>query len=101
MSNKRIHLSANQIYEKDFKNGMRGYNQKDVDEFLDLVIQDYETFAHKIEQLKEENEQLKRYSEQPRTRTTSSNQQVNYDVLKRLSNLEKAVFGQRTNSADM
>lgn len=101
MASKRIHLSANEIFEKDFKTAMRGYKQEDVDEFLDLIIKDYETFTQQIDKLKQEVEQLKRHSEQPRTRSSATNPQVNYDVLKRLSNLEKAVFGQRSNSVDM
>jgi|SRR5690625_1501035 len=101
MANNRIHLSANEIFEKDFKTAMRGYKQEEVDEFLDLIIKDYETFTQRIDKLHQELEQLKKHGEQPRSRATSSNQQVNYDVLKRLSNLEKAVFGQRSNSVDM
>src|SRR5690625_4986560 len=101
MATNRIHLSANEIFEKDFKTAMRGYKQEDVDEFLDLIIKDYETFQQQIDKLKQENEQLTRHGDQPRARASSNNQQVNYDVLKRLSNLEKAVFGQRSNSIDM
>lgn len=97
MSVNRIQLTANDILEKDFKKQVRGYNEADVDEFLDIIIKDYETFAKEIERLKQENERFKRSAEQqPRSRmTTNSTPQVNYDVLKRLSNLEKAVFGQK------
>ena len=42
-----------------------------------------------------ENETLRSRSEQPRKRVTTSNHQVNYDILKRVSNLEKAVFGKK------
>ncbi len=38
---------------------MRGYNQDEVDRFLDLVIKDYETFHQMIEQLQQENTRLK------------------------------------------
>lgn len=104
MSLNRIQLSGKDILEKDFKTGMRGYNQEEVDEFLDTIIQDYDIFAQVIDQLKQENEQLqqenerlrKNSTEQPtRKRTPQQNTQVNYDVLKRLSNLEKAVFGKK------
>lgn len=47
------------IVEKDFKKVMRGYDQHEVDEFLDDVIKDYETYASMIETLREENERLK------------------------------------------
>lgn len=90
-------LSAKDIYEKDFKSEFRGYSQKEVDEFLDVIIQDYDAFQQEIERLAQENERLKRTSseQQTRTRTPQPATQVNYDVLKRLSNLEKEVFGKK------
>ncbi|WP_407268655.1 cell division regulator GpsB [Radiobacillus sp. PE A8.2] len=91
----RLKLSGKDILEKNFKTGMRGYNQEEVDEFLDVVIQDYEVFQQEIERLKQENERLKKQTDQSRTRPTASNHQVNYDILKRVSNLEKAVFGKK------
>ncbi|MFC4022980.1 cell division regulator GpsB [Oceanobacillus longus] len=96
MSLNRVQLSGKDILEKDFKTAMRGYNQEEVDEFLDAVIQDYDIFKQEIERLQAENEKLKKNPvEQPRTRAPQPNTQVNYDVLKRLSNLEKAVFGKK------
>lgn len=90
----RIKLSENDIYEKEFKTAMRGYNQVEVDEFLDVVIQDYQVFMQEIEKLQNEIERLKKTSE-TRPRSPKQNQQVNYDILKRLSNLEKEVFGKK------
>ncbi|MBM7569870.1 cell division regulator GpsB [Aquibacillus albus] len=95
MSIDRIQLNAKDILEKNFKTSMRGYNQEEVDEFLDVVIQDYENYQQEIDRLKQENDRLKKQTDQSRTRTTTSNHQVNYDILKRLSNLEKAVFGKK------
>ncbi|MUK87303.1 cell division regulator GpsB [Ornithinibacillus sp. L9] len=101
MSPSRVQLTGKDILEKDFKTAMRGYNQEEVDEFLDVVIQDYEAFQQEIERLKQENEQLKKHTvEQPRTRSANTNHQVNYDILKRLSNLEKAVFGNKFANAE-
>ncbi|WP_226034728.1 cell division regulator GpsB [Aquibacillus saliphilus] len=94
MNLERVQLNGKDILEKSFKTGIRGYNQEEVDEFLDTVIQDYEVLHQEIERLKQENERLKKTSEPSRSRPTSTNQ-VNYDVLKRLSNLEKAVFGKK------
>ena len=88
-------LTTKDILDKNFKTAMRGYNQEEVDQFLDLIIQDYEFFNQTIEQLTKENEMLKARSEQPRKRVTTSNHQVNHDILKRVSNLEKAVFGKK------
>ncbi len=94
----QVHLTSKDILDKDFKTAMRGYNQEEVDEFLDLIIQDYDLFKQEINRLQQENEQLRKTStEKPKARSvqTAPNHQVNYDVLKRLSNLEKAVFGKK------
>ncbi|MFC4404392.1 cell division regulator GpsB [Gracilibacillus xinjiangensis] len=87
-------LNGKDILEKNFKTSMRGYNQEEVDEFLDTIIQDYEYFQQEVNRLRTENDRLKKNSE-TRLRSTPSNHQVNYDILKRLSNLEKAVFGRK------
>lgn len=101
MTINRIQLTETNILEKEFKKSMRGYNEEDVDEFLDVIIKDYEAFTEEINRLKQENERFRKSME--RTSTRSTNQptaptQVNYDVLKRLSNLEKAVFGPKNNN---
>ncbi|UOQ47614.1 cell division regulator GpsB [Gracilibacillus caseinilyticus] len=88
-------LNGKDILEKNFKTAMRGYHQEEVDEYLDVIIQDYEYFQDEIARLQQENERLKRQAEHTRIRPTTSNHQVNYDILKRLSNLEKAVFGKK------
>lgn len=95
MSGELNQLSAKEILDKNFKTSMRGYNQEEVDAFLDVIIQDYEVFINQIDQLQQENNRLKKQSEQTKTRPSTSNHQVNYDILKRLSNLEKAVFGKK------
>jgi len=91
-------LTTKEILDKEFKTSMRGYNQEEVDAFLDVIIQDYEQLAKQITTLKEENERLRDDDDrtQPqRPRMQSTNHQVNYDILKRVSNLEKAVFGKK------
>ncbi|QFF98742.1 cell division regulator GpsB [Psychrobacillus glaciei] len=90
-------LKASEILEKEFKTGLRGYNQEEVDMFLDDIIQDYEAFEKQISQLQLENKQLKeeltevpkRVQQAPQTGAT------NFDILKRLSHLEKHVFGSK------
>ncbi|SHN19075.1 cell division regulator GpsB [Gracilibacillus kekensis] len=88
-------LNGKDILEKSFKTSMRGYNQEEVDEFLDVIIQDYEFFQQEIVRLQQENDRVKKQSDNTRIRPSTSNHQVNYDILKRLSNLEKAVFGKK------
>src|SRR5699024_6403889 len=95
MSTNQIQLNGKEILEKDFKTTMRGYNQDEVDEFLDIIINDYEKFQQQIEKLQLENERLKKRFDQPATRANQQNNQSNYDVLMRLSNLEKEVFGKK------
>lgn len=96
MSANEIKLNGKEILEKDFKTAMRGYNQDEVDEFLDIIINDYEKFQQQIEKLQLENDRLKKRIDQPVSRpSTQQNPQSNYDVLMRLSNLEKEVFGKK------
>ncbi len=101
MLSDKIKLTAKDILEKDFKTAMRGYKPEDVDQFLDLIIKDYEVFHQEIEDLRQENVKLKKQAE---TQTTRSAQPAppsvtpgttNFDILKRLSNLEKHVFGSK------
>lgn len=39
-----IIFSPKDIFEQEFKTSMRGYDRKEVDEFLDDVIKDYENY---------------------------------------------------------
>ncbi len=47
-------LTATDIHNKDFKRGFRGYNMDEVDEFLDLIINDYEKLCRENSKLKED-----------------------------------------------
>ncbi|MDT8859902.1 cell division regulator GpsB [Alkalihalobacillus sp. MEB130] len=100
MNQQNIRFTAKEILEKDFKTSMRGYNPDEVDKFLDSIIQDYELFQRKVEQLEQENAQLKREVKKlsDRSQRQAPAQTVgstNYDILQRLSNLEKKVFGSK------
>ncbi|MEA0552251.1 cell division regulator GpsB [Lysinibacillus irui] len=93
-----IKLTSKMILEKEFKKNFKGYNVEDVDSFLDEIIQDYETFEKVVAQLREENRQLKEEIDstpkrQPVASATAGT--TNFDILKRLSNLEKHVFGSK------
>lgn len=61
-----IIYSPKDIFEQEFKTSMRGFDKKEVDEFLDNVIKDYENFNAQIEALKAENEALKKAKFQAR-----------------------------------
>ena len=100
MLSDKIKLTAKDILEKDFKTAMRGYKPEDVDQFLDLIIKDYEAFHQEIEDLRQENTKLKKQAESQPARPVQPTPSVtpgttNFDILKRLSNLEKHVFGSK------
>lgn len=98
MISDKIKLTAKDILEKEFKTAVRGYKQEEVDKFLDLIIKDYETLHQEIESLQQENLRLKKQAEEPSRRSssqTSAAGTTNFDILMRLSNLEKHVFGNK------
>ena len=103
-----FNLTSDAILEKNFKIDTRGYRLKEVDQFLDLVIADYEHFytiirnlekekednLEQIINLKQEIRNLKTNAEIFKTASNNTNGNTsNLDVLKRLSRLEKVVYG--------
>lgn len=109
MYNERIYLTAQDILEKEFKIDARGYRPQEVDKFLDMVIRDYAEYNsiikkldNDIKNLNEDNNKLKqeiRYLKEQLeihcTKEDSSKSVTNVDLLKRISQLEKVVFGER------
>ncbi|MFE8702182.1 cell division regulator GpsB [Cytobacillus sp. FJAT-54145] len=94
----KVNLTAKDVLEKEFKTAMRGYKQEDVDKFLDLIIKDYEIFHQELEDLQQENLRLKKQLDDSSRRPSTAQQTAgttNFDILKRLSNLEKHVFGSK------
>ncbi|WP_035053056.1 cell division regulator GpsB [Carnobacterium pleistocenium] len=102
-------LTTKDILQKEFKQSMRGYSPTEVDEYLDEVIRDYESFNKELTQAKAENDRLlskideltkqasisqPNYSSQPNSTAT------NFDILKRLSNLERHVFGSKLDETE-
>lgn len=94
-----IKLNTKTILEKEFKSGMRGYNQEQVDLFLDDIIKDYQSFTKRIAELESENERLKmELTESEKRPATNNTGATNFDLLKRISHLEKHVFGSKLSS---
>lgn len=91
----KLQLTAQDIFNKEFKKSFRGYDPDDVDQFLDIIIQDYEMFKKEYEELLNENKRLKRQLEESRKQPQAPAGTTNFDILKRLSNLEKHVFGNK------
>lgn len=58
-------LTPVDIHNKDFARGFRGYNQEEVDDFLDQIVNDYEMLYRDNHQMKKEielnNKQLDQY----------------------------------------
>lgn len=104
-----IKFTAQDILHKQFKEKSigKGYDVDDVDSFLDDVIKDYDTFNKELSRLQDENDRLKAKVDElnrqvevgssigSTTPTPNSgiNNATNMDILKRLSNLERRVFG--------
>jgi DivIVA domain-containing protein len=92
-----IKLNSKIILEKEFKKAMKGYSIDQVDQFLDQIMEDYDAFEKIVTELRAENtrlkEQLQNAAKKPQPNQPLGN--TNFDILKRLSNLEKHVFGSK------
>ena len=105
MYKEKIILTPKDILEKEFKIDARGYRMQEVDKFLDIIMGDYTELFNTIERLDDEKEQLlndiMRLKQEIRTlktnievaKNSSSKEITNVDILKRLSQLEKMVYG--------
>ena len=99
-----IIFTAKDIFEQEFGREVRGYSKVEVDEFLDDVIKDYETYAALVKSLRQEIAELKgELSRKPESapvqteplEMTATTSMTNFDILKRLNRLEKEVFGKQ------
>ena len=108
MYNERIYLTPQEILDKEFKIDARGYRPQEVDKFLDMIIHDYTEFVtiikkqeKELHELASDNANLKNEIRRLRANieaaedgvSTSSKYVNNVDLLRRLSQLEKVVFG--------
>ena len=59
----QLNLTAKNIYEKEFKKSrVKGYSEDDVNDYLDLIIEDYmklDKLLTKLKELEIENQNLK------------------------------------------
>ncbi len=104
MYQNRITLKPQDILEKEFKIDTRGYRLKEVDQFLDVIIGDYEQFYDIINNLEKEKTDLMaeivNLKQELRNsklsmevvRNNESAEVSNVDVIRRLSQLEKLVY---------
>ena len=103
----RIMLTVKDIFDKEFKLDTRGYRPQEVDKFLDVVMRDYEEFiainkelTSEIRELTNDNIKLKQEIRNLKTKldilkenADSESGTNSVDVLRRLSNLEKIIYG--------
>ncbi|MBA4603136.1 DivIVA domain-containing protein [Thermoactinomyces mirandus] len=86
-------LTPEDIFNKDFKHVLRGYDIEEVNEFLDLVIQSYEDVLEENEYLKEQVKKLKKGGGKPFPgRSADPYDPIIKEILVRLEKLEKIVF---------
>ena len=103
-----IKFTPQDILHKQFKEKSigKGYDVDDVDSFLDDAIKDYDAFNKEVTRLQDENDRLKAKVDELNRQVevgssissrSAASQPVssatNMDILKRLSNLERRVFG--------
>ena len=104
MIDEKIQLTTQDILEKQFKIDARGYRPQEVDKYLDIIINDYaeydkllRKYDNELRNVLDENAKLK--SEIRNLKSTLSvaenNKGVtNVDILRRLGELEKIVYGE-------
>lgn len=106
MYQNKIELTPQDILEKEFKIDTRGYRLKEVDQYLDVIISDYEKFYSIINDLEKEKADLlgEIMNLKQEIRNIKMNAEIvrnnsdipevtNVDLLRRLSKLEKMVYG--------
>lgn len=103
-----ILLTPDMLYNWDFKMDARGYRPQEVDKVLDMVISDYQTFQRKV---KEKDEQIESMTNEildlkQKLRNAKANMDIvknsnhevtNVDLLRRISQLEKIIYGKDIN----
>ena len=112
MYQNRVKYTPNDILERRFKIDTRGYRLKEVDQFLDEIIGDYEQFLDIINGLEKEKTDLlsEIMSLKQELRNTKLNMEVaattnggevtNVDIMRRLSQLEKMVYSQKNSEEE-
>ena len=98
-----IVLSSDTLLNWDFKLDARGYRPQEVDKVLDIVINDYKTFARKEKEYKEKIDELNKQilDLKHQLRSANENMQIykssdkdisNLDLIRRVSQLEKIIY---------
>ena len=100
----KLHLSSQDILDKEFNVDFKGYSAAEVDSFLDMVLDDYQTYDEGIEELQNEIEGLKKEisklkadnleleSKQKVIDLANTTSYSSVDLLKRVARLEEEVY---------
>ena len=105
---KEILLNPDMLYNWDFKVDARGYRPQEVDKVLDMVISDYNAYnsmiREKDRQIDALNNQILELKQKLRNAKAnmdivknSERQVTNVDLLRRISELEKIIYGRNNN----
>lgn len=113
MYQNKISLMPQDILKKEFKIDTRGYRLKEVDQFLDVIIDDYEQFLNMINTLEKEKADLlaeimalkqelrnSKLSMEVVKNNVDNSEVTNVDIMRRLSQLEKMVYGLKSKSEE-
>ena len=99
MYQNKITLMPQDILEKDFKIDTRGYRLKEVDQFLDIINNLEKEKADLLAEIMNLKQELRnsKLSVEVAANSASHGEVTNVDVMRRLSNLEKMVYGSKQN----
>ena len=106
---KEILLNPEMLYNWDFKVDARGYRPQEVDKVLDMVISDYNAYnsmiREKDRQINALNNQIIELKQKLRNAKAnmdivknSERQVTNVDLLRRISELEKIIYGRNNDN---
>ena len=106
---KEILLNPDMLYNWDFKVDARGYRPHEVDKVLDMVISDYNAYnsmiREKDRQIDALNNQILELKQKLRNAKAnmdivknSERQVTNVDLLRRISELEKIIYGRNSDN---
>lgn len=103
----KLYLTQKELLEHQFKINARGYDPEEVDHILDMAVQDYGVFIKNAKEQKSEIEKLMNENALLRKELRNTQDELdtlreseeknplpnNIDLLRRISSLEKVVFG--------
>jgi DivIVA domain-containing protein len=112
---KDLNLDVETILNKEFEVEFKGYSPIEVDQFLDLVVKDYDSYNQTIEELQQKVETFQATIDNLKTKiidlesklkdaeTKSANDNVTpmvanlsqVDILRRIARLEQEVFNHK------